>query len=393
MSLDPRGIMLSGGLDSVTIAGVASRYVREQGLAPITAVCGRTGHEMSNEEIAQPRVAAALGMPIDISTTAEWRGGRDDVSLSLEITDHLPSPSHIWWAGTYTAFYKRAAERGLSVLLTGSGGDNWLGVADRHAADLLARGQILQLARFVKANTGSGYSLKQSARRLAWTDGLRPHLEALLASIAPGRKATHHRANWLKELPAWFLPDPRERLEMVDRLIGKRTPALEAGGRWPRSQYRHYFRSLTNPFLHHENETAFHVDSWTGLVLLSPYHDRTLVSFLNRISPRLLLHGTRYKGLLRPVATKYVPNVGFDRQRKEYAAGDRLRDVQELRSGIASAWSRVGPRLPGLERLGIVDGARVHEMFAGVPTQGLSPLGRDFAIMSHERWLQAHTSE
>ena len=140
MSLDPRGIMLSGGLDSVTIAGVASRYVREHGLAPITAVCGRTGHEMSNEEIAQPRVAAALGMPIDISTTAEWRGGRDDVSLSLEITDHLPSPSHIWWAGTYTAFYKRAAERGLSVLLTGSGGDNWLGVADRHAADLVAPG-------------------------------------------------------------------------------------------------------------------------------------------------------------------------------------------------------------------------------------------------------------
>ena len=195
------------------------------------------------------------------------------------------------------------------------------------------------------------------------------------------------------ELPSWFLPDPRERGEIVDRLVGKRTPALEAGWRWPRSQYRHYFRSLTNPFLHHENETAFHVDSWIGARSAEPVsRPYAAVSFLNRISPRLLLHGTRYKGLLRPVATKYVPNMGFDRQRRVRAERPAHGTGASLRSGIASAWARVGPRLPGLEGLGVVDRSRVGQAFANIDAQGLSPLGQGFGIMSHERWLQLHAT-
>ena len=54
-------------------------------------------------------VPGALAMPHIVSTTPEWTGGRDDISLSLNITPELPSPSRIYWVGTYTRFYRQTA--------------------------------------------------------------------------------------------------------------------------------------------------------------------------------------------------------------------------------------------------------------------------------------------
>jgi len=388
MALDPRGIMLSGGVDSVTIAALAMKYLRERDLGPLVAVCARTGYALSGEERLQTVVAEALAMPIDISTTLEWRGGRDNVGLSLEISGDLPAPTHIWWVGTYTRFYKRTAALGLHVLLTGAGGDNWLGVSARHAADLLRAGRLAELVRFVKADVETGgSSLGDSLRRLFWAHGLRPHLEGWWATLAPRQKTSYHRRRWHAHLPAWLCPDPKERAALVERLLETRTPALDRTGRSPKSHYRHHFKSVRNPYLHHENETAFHIESGTGLVLLSPYHDRTLVSFLNRISPRLLLHGTRYKGLLRPVAGKYLPGLGLENQRKGYERDDQERALREFREGLVRAWP--GCSFRALGALGLVDERRAARAIDGVEQAGAPRLGRLFAMMSHERWVRA----
>lgn len=389
MALQPRGIMLSGGVDSVTVAALATKYSLERELGPLVAVCARTGYALSGEEQMQAVVADALSMPIDISTTLDWRAGRDNVDLSLDVVGDLPSPGHIWWVGTYTRFYQRTAALGLNVLLTGAGGDNWLGVAERHAADLLRAGRLAELARFVKADVGTGgSSIGHSVRRLLWADGVRPHVEVWWARLAPRQKAAYHRRRWHARLPAWLCPDPKERETLVERLLETRTPALTESGASPRSHYRHYFKSLRNPYLHHENETAFHIESRAGLVLLSPYHDRTLVSFLNRISPRLLLHGTRYKGLLRPVAGKYLPGLGLENQRKGYERDGQERDLREFREGIVRAWP--GCRLRALGALGLVDEQLAAREIEGAENEGFPRLGRMFAMMSHERWVRAH---
>jgi asparagine synthetase B (glutamine-hydrolysing) len=388
MALGPQGIMLSGGVDSVTIAALAMKRCREMGRDPLVAVSGQTGYALSYEEEMQTQVAHALSMPIDISTMGEWRGGREDVDLSLELTDQLPGPTHIWWVGTYTRFYRRAADRGLNVLLTGSGGDNWLGVAERHAADLLRAGNLAEFWRFVQADVGTGgASYRRSVRRLLWADGMRPHLETLWAKTAPAQKTAYHRRQWLSRLPEWLFPDPRDRAALVDRLLDTRTPALDSRGRSPRSHYRHYFKFLRNPYLHYENETAFHIEGWTGLALLSPYHDRTLVSMFNRISPRLLLYRTRYKGLLRPVVAKYLPGLGLENQRKHYKPEERDRDLRELRAGVARAWPE--STFEALTRLGLVDKRALEREVRGLVEMSSAEAGRAFAILSHERWIQA----
>lgn len=390
MQLGAQGIMLSGGLDSITVAALAADYTRAHGRPPLVAVSGRSGRAPSAEESRQPIVTAALGMPHVVSTTAEWLQGRDGIELSLEIAPSLPSPSRIYWVGTYAAFYRRTAAQGLRVLLTGAGGDNWLGVADPHAADLLRRLRLFELARLIRADvsTGGG-SLRGAARRLLWTSGLRPHVDSLAAWMLPEQKLRYHRRRWHEHLPAWVCPDRQLREEVVERLLGRRTPPLTSEGRLPPSYYRHTLRTLTNPYMHYENETAYHVETWCGLRLLSPYHDRRFVSFANRISPRALVHGARYKGLLRPIVARRLPHLSLDRQRKEYSEQDRAWQLTELRESISRAWTP--SQLRELSALDIVDlRALAGASLQNGADQRYEPHIQKFILMSAERWLRAH---
>ncbi|MCC7007768.1 MAG: hypothetical protein IT184_03035 [Acidobacteria bacterium] len=391
LSLTPQGIMLSGGVDSVTIAALACAHLRAHGQPPLVAVSGRTGGPLSSEEVMQSRVTAALGMPHVISTTPEWRRGRDHVRLSLDVTPELPSPSNVYWVGTYTGFYRRTAADGLRVLLTGSGGDNWLSVGDAHAADLLARGRGVQLYRFLRSDmTTGGAALNEVLYRRLWAFGIRPHVDVWWARLAPARKRRYHRRRWEERLPAWLAPDRELREDVIERLLARRTPALAADGRAPRSHYRHALRSYANPYMHHENETAFHVDALCGVRLLSPYHDKRLVSFFNRIAPATLVHGTRYKGLLRPVVARHLPSLGLDRQRKDYPADHAAEELAALRSSITAVWPDY--QFDILAGLGVVDASRLSAERGAFHRAGFDGLARMYGLLSAERWLQARSN-
>ena len=173
--------------------------------------------------------------------------------------------------------------------------------------------------------------------------------------FAPERKARYHRRKWRERLPAWLCPDRDLREELVERLLNRRTPGLTASGSAPRSYYRHSLRSAPNPYMHYENETAHHIETSCGLRLLSPYHDRRLVSFLNRISPRALVRDDRYKGLLRPIVAKRLPQLGLERQRKHYSDEGQQRALSDLRQSIAKVWG--DGRFDRLESLGVVSSA------------------------------------
>ena len=390
MKLGAQGIMLSGGVDSVTIAALATDYTNAQHLPRLVAVSGRSGHHPSGEEQAQTAVVEALGLPHRVSTTIEWRGGADDVELSLQMVPHLPSPTDVWWVGTYSRFYCLNANQGLHTLLTGSGGDNWLGVADDHAADLIRRLRLLALARFMYADVATGgASVSSSVRRLLWVSGLRPHLDSTWARVAPVRKARYHRHKWDTRLPSWLCPDGDLREELLDRLLDRRTPPLTSDGSCPRSYYRHSLRTLNNPFMFHENETAFHMEAQSGLRLLSPYHDPRLVDFFNRISPTLLMEGSRYKGLLRPIVQRRLPRLGLESQRKVYDPATRDRDLDELRAGVDRAWR--GQTFAALDELAIVDGRELEREPLGEGL-GTFELARRFFLMNAERWVSCHTS-
>jgi hypothetical protein len=142
--------------------------------------------------------------------------------------------------------------------------------------------------------------------------------------------------------------------------------------------------------MHHENETAHHIESLCGLRLLSPYHDRRLVGFFNRIPPRVLVHGDRYKGLLRPVAQKYLPQLGLESQRKEYSEETRTHRLAALRQSVEAAWSAARP-FRSLSELGVVD-SHVANRVSRCAQQGLDQPARMFTMLSAEQWIRTHSA-
>ena len=104
----------------------------------------------------------------------------------------------------------------------------------------------------------------------------------------------------------------------------------------------------------YEFELGSHIESACGLRLLSPYHDRRLVRFLNAVPAQVLLDGARYKGLLRPVADWRLPALDLGSQRKVYGPGVIDAHRRSLWDGVAAAWPKLRD-FPRLAALGVVD--------------------------------------
>lgn len=389
MELNPQGIMLSGGLDSVTIAALAAEHSKAHGGGVITAVSGRRDYPPTNEEPAQNTTVAALGMPHLVAKESEWTGHRNEIDLSLDVVAELPGPSRVYWVGAYMAFYRHTAARDVNVLLTGSGGDNWVAVGDAYAAECMRSMKLAALNRFVRSyvNTG-GLSAAAAARHLLWSGGVRVLLDAFGARWLPGVKSRYHKRTAYAGLPDWITPDRSLRDELVDTLLRNRPPALTPHGRLPRNFYRHAQRAGVNHYYQYEFETGFHIESACGLRLLSPYHDRRLVRFLNRIPPEVLLTGGRYKGLLRPVAERRLPGLGLKHQRKNYAPGVLTAQMNDLRQGILNAWPK--HECERLGQLGVVDLATLRRTLNPTSNAAFPELFSMYALLSAERWVGVH---
>ncbi len=208
LSLGAGGVMLSGGIDSVSIAALASREARSSGRQPLVAYTARNprGYPRDHEEDVQDRVVQALGMPHRVSTMEDWLGSRSLLSATLEKVPDLPGPTDIWWTGAYMKFYGTPIADGVRTLLTGSGGDEWLGVNRSHAADLLRRFDVTGLGGFVRATVETeGYPLREALRQVRWKNAFGLLIGGLWMKLAPEHKAAYHRRQRAKLVPSWEL--------------------------------------------------------------------------------------------------------------------------------------------------------------------------------------------
>lgn len=386
MELQPEGIMLSGGLDSVTIAALAAEHARSRGARVVRAMSGRRDRSDAEEEPMQAAVAAALRMPHIIAHESEWTGGRSTVEMSLEAVRELPGPSRIYWVGAYMAFYRFTAARDLHVLLTGSGGDNWASVADAYAAHAMRTRQWRELIRHMRSWTGTGgLTVRAAAHHLLWSGGARLLLDSYAALLVPALKRRYHDRRARAALPSWLAPDAEVREALVETLVAQRPAALLPDGSVPGNVYRHAQRSVVNPYFQYELEVGHHVESACGLRLLSPYHDRHMVKFLNSIPPSMLLHRDQYKGLLRPVAARLLPDLGLESQRKVYAPGVIDAQQTEIRKGVAGAWPRF--TFERLSDAGVIDSARLNETLRPSQDSRFTDLLTMYVLMSAEEWI------
>ena len=90
-----------------------------------------------NEEEIQRRVAADLGLPQVFMKLGDAVGDDGLLLAALKMNSQWPTPMLNAWNPGYRRLGLEAKRQGCKVILTGGGGDEWLGVTPLLAADLI----------------------------------------------------------------------------------------------------------------------------------------------------------------------------------------------------------------------------------------------------------------
>jgi asparagine synthetase B (glutamine-hydrolysing) len=381
----PTGLWLSGGLDSVTVATVASDQTARTGQPLPLALSMVLPDPECNEAPLQRAIAARLGLAQQIMDVGTALAGADLLPTALRMSAGWPVPLANMFLPALETITSRGRAAGCRVILTGGGGDETLGVGPMYAADLLRRGDLRSLYRLTSATLRSAPRSRAALLRyLLWTEGARRLLTAAgsqaLRQIVPPLYARRRRRRVLYQTPAWIAPDPQLRREIDERVVESIT------ARVTKEFYLHAARTeLDDPYIGMEMEELFTFGGRLDVTIRQPFWDPDLLAFLYRTPPELLNRGGRSKGLIREKLARRFPDLGFESQRKVDATRFYRRTI--LEQGRA-AWNAIGgPR--SLVQLDLVDVAGLDSVLEPI-LSGAQNTGshRFWDTIRLEAWLR-----
>ena len=201
------GVMLSGGLDSTSVAGVAAGLPGGDGLRAYSAVFP------DHPEVDESELIDLTARHLKIEGTRTVARARGALAGALGYLDEWrlppPPPAHFVWQ----PLVERAAAQGTTRLIDGEGGDELFGVAPYLLADRLRCGRVAGALRLSTGFPGTG-------------DRARPRVVAHLLRNYGVRGAL---PPWLDRstLPApdWLAPGPARLLAQDDPTAWKRAAA------------------------------------------------------------------------------------------------------------------------------------------------------------------------
>lgn len=160
----PPAVLLSGGLDSTSVATLAARRLASAGREPLTAITWVFNELVSCDERAFARaVVEGNGLAsIELPADGLWPrlGGAE-----APAGDNSPTANP--YRRLLDRAYQAAGEAGCRSLLTGWSGDHlWIG-AERWLADLLREGRLAEAGREVFSELARGASLRRGAGPVA----------------------------------------------------------------------------------------------------------------------------------------------------------------------------------------------------------------------------------
>ena len=186
----------SGG--GVTPAG-RLRSAKKPAVSPSTVYTAESPRRTASTAPSVARARPVSRSVINPARAVFWIGGPDLVQLdkySRQLTEALPEvdPQHridamIRRQGRFKpllSLARIAARQGRGPILTGTGGDEWLGLTPFLAADLIRRGRLIQLAKLVAAEPETLTSSFAVSHALLLNVLDRP--EELRDPVAPGHR-------------------------------------------------------------------------------------------------------------------------------------------------------------------------------------------------------------
>jgi asparagine synthase (glutamine-hydrolysing) len=385
LALGPAGIFLSGGLDSVSIAGAALDNCRAQGLPEPLALSVVFPHPECNEEDAQRAIAGQLGLDQVFVNLNDAVGDKGLLLSACDGQADRAAPMLNYYAAPYLQLSRDARKRGCTTILTGDGGDEWLTVTPLYATDLIRAGDVRGLIRHASSIRRSfNLSAPRVWHNALWRFGAKQILKetagSTLGRFAPGVLDTYRRRVVRKGIPQWVAPDSLLRQELEHRGV-EGWPEPPTDGRY-RAELR---LSLDHALVSMEMEEKFENTRRTGTRMLAPFFDAELVHFLYRVPPDLLDRGGRAKGLVRDEVARRFPDLGFERHKK-ISALSFAREVA-LEQG-RRAWSEVGG-VPALSELGVVDAASCERELQTILAGRERDAFRIWDVLNLESWTRS----
>jgi asparagine synthetase B (glutamine-hydrolysing) len=380
------GVFLSGGLDSISIAALAADLSTQSGHASPIALSLGFPDPGCDERLVQTTVARQLGLAHQLLDFNAALGREGLLKQTLRLNQQLAAPVLNTWAPAYFALARQGQASGVRTILTGSGGDEWMTVSPYLAADLLRRGQWIQLARFMASwQRSSGSPWSRTARTVGWRYGLRPLGGMWLHRLAPRAWAARRAQRSTRQDPHWVAPDPTLRADQRHR-----APATLASSDPPHGFYLQDVRTgLDHSIASLEMEEQYQFGQHLQVRFMHPYWDADLVDLLYRVPPSLLMANGRSKAMVRDMLARRFPSLGFERQRKVVAT-NFLRRL--LHAEAPTVLDRFGT-FSTLGGHGVVD-ARAARDFARQAFAEASGarMYQAWELLNAESWARAHSS-
>lgn len=291
------GVLMSGGLDSASVAAVAATVAPGR-VRAYSAVFPDYPLVDESELIALLR--GTLDLP---GITAEVRAG-GLLGSALETIATWAVPLRSWGDFWALPLLRAAAGEGARVTLGGDGGDELFGPRSYLLADRLLTGHPLQAIGLVRELPGA--SARPPRREVA-----RMILDmALVGALPYGLHETLQRPRRARELPDWLKPSTASALlGSSDPLAWKRLD----GPRWWASAAHGLTRGIEESgIFEHQRRRA----ATAGLQARHPMFDLELVELGLRQPPRATLDPARNRPLLRAGMAGLLPDAVRMRPRK-----------------------------------------------------------------------------
>ena len=310
------GVLLSGGIDSSSIAGVAQDIRVRAGASPLHAFSATFPDRACDESSFIDAVVGMWHLPstrtnVVLPVRADLEAYADRY-LDVPMTPGL----------TGDVLRRTAASIGVTTVLTGSGGDDFFSGSPLRPLEMLRGGDVAGVARAIVSPLLS--------------DRVRQFLRPMFGARPASRP--------------WIRAEFASGIGLEDRLLARTIPT------YPTREQRDIYaivRGLPQILGDEIEDRAAHA---AGVVQRHPFYDRRVVEFGFALPPAQRMQDDLHKAVIRRALRAYLPAVIADRSSKA-----------EFSFVYAAALDAIGARqvvtrLQSAER-GWVDGAVVTEMY------------------------------
>lgn len=295
-SATPVAALLSGGLDSSSVAVVAREALRQTGSAPLHTLSGVFDEITQCDE--RPYIEAVLrqGDCVPHYINADSLSPLEEIERVLW---HMDEPFFRPHVSLDWALFRAASEAGAGVVLGGMDGDTAVGHGFAYQTELLLSGRV---SEFLSETRAVGANYGTTLRELRWRRGVKPAVpDAVLRSW--------HRLRGRNLDDTLFSREFAERIGLFD--LERRYMRMPA-----RSDREEYTRALGANIIPHALEGNNRMAAAFGVETRHPFYDSRLLELCVGLPPTQRLRNGVTRVILRNALRDLLPTEVSSRQDK-----------------------------------------------------------------------------